>query len=136
MKEKAGVGAPAKRIVNMTPPYSAPPRRAQDRKRTYVVTLEGRADADNAHIHTLRFLLKYLLRRSVGPAARARIMTRVDPRLAVLARASARLILAEAGEIDLDEAFDGLVESICDCRRWPLAVQWEHTHPPRRRGRA
>jgi hypothetical protein len=45
--------------------------------------------------------------------------------------------LVEAGEMDLDEAFDGLVEFICDCRRWPLAEQWERTHPPLkyRRGR-
>jgi hypothetical protein len=53
-----------------------------------------------------------------------------DPRLAFLARASARLTLLEAGEMDLDEAFDDLIESVCDCQRWPLAVQWERTHPP------
>lgn len=44
----------------------------------------------------------------------------------------------EAGEMTLDEAFDGLLESVCDCRRWPLAEEWERTHPPlkyRRRGR-
>ena len=54
----------------------------------------------------------------------------VDPRLAFLARASARLILVESGEMDLDEAFDALVESVCDCDHWPLAEQWELTHPP------
>jgi hypothetical protein len=54
----------------------------------------------------------------------------VDPRLVFLARASARLVLVEAGEMDLDEAFDELIESVCDCRRWPLATQWERTHPP------
>ena len=61
----------------------------------------------------------------------------VDPRLVFLARASARLALVEAGEMDLDEAFDELAEFICDCRRWPLAEQWERTHPPlkHRRGR-
>ena len=59
----------------------------------------------------------------------------VDPRLVFLARASARLALIEVGEMDLDEAFDDLVESICDCRRWPLAEQWERTHPPHRRRR-
>jgi hypothetical protein len=43
----------------------------------------------------------------------------------------ARLILVEAGEIDLDEALDGLVEPVCwECERWPLAAQWERTHPP------
>jgi hypothetical protein len=34
----------------------------------------------------------------------------IDPRLVFLARASARLIMVEIGEIDLSEAFDGLVE--------------------------
>jgi hypothetical protein len=34
--------------------------------------------------------------------------------------------------MDLGEAFDGLVESVCDCQRWPLAEQWERTHPPRK----
>jgi hypothetical protein len=37
--------------------------------------------------------------------------------------------------MDLDEAFDDLIESICDCARWPLAEQWERTHPPRQRRR-
>jgi hypothetical protein len=60
---------------------------------------------------------------------------RVDHRLAFLARASARLLLVEAGELDLDQALDGLVEPICECQRWPLAAQWERTHPPRRRWR-
>jgi len=54
----------------------------------------------------------------------------VDPRLAFLARASARLILVESGEMDLDEAYEDLVASVCDCARWPLAEQWERTHPP------
>jgi len=59
----------------------------------------------------------------------------VDPRLVFLARASARLVLVESGEIDLGEAFDELIESVCDCARWPLAEQWERTHPPRQRRR-
>jgi len=59
----------------------------------------------------------------------------VDPRLAFLARAQARLILVESGAIDLDEAFDDLIECVCDCRRWPLAEQLERTHPPRQRRR-
>jgi hypothetical protein len=59
----------------------------------------------------------------------------VDPRLAFLARASARLVLIEVGEMDLDEPFDGLVACVCDCRRWPLAEQWECTHPPQHRRR-
>jgi hypothetical protein len=56
--------------------------------------------------------------------------THVDPRLAFLARAAARLALVEAGEMDVDEAYDGLIEFICDCRRWPLAEQWERHLPP------
>jgi len=59
----------------------------------------------------------------------------VDPRLAFLARASARLVLVEVGEMDLNEAFDDLIEFVCDCARWPLAEQWERTHPPRQRRR-
>jgi hypothetical protein len=59
----------------------------------------------------------------------------VDPRLAFLARASARLVLVEVGEMDLNEAFDDLIESVCDCARWPLAEQWERPHPPRQRRR-
>ena len=55
----------------------------------------------------------------------------VDPRLAFLARAGARFILVETGEMDLDEADDDLIWSVCDCQRWPLAEQWERTHPPR-----
>jgi hypothetical protein len=63
----------------------------------------------------------------------------IDPRLVFLARASARLVLVEVGEMDLDEAFDGLIVespcSICDCRwRWveDLVERWKHTHPPRK----
>jgi len=63
----------------------------------------------------------------------------IDPRLAFLARASARLVLVENGVMELDEAFDGLiVESpcwICDCRwRWveDLIERWERTYPPRK----
>ena len=45
--------------------------------------------------------------------------------------------MVEAGEMDLDEATDDLIWPACDCQRWPLAEQWERTHPPRRnyRGR-
>jgi hypothetical protein len=35
---------------------------AREPKVQYVVTLEGAAGADIAHAHTLRYLLKYLLR--------------------------------------------------------------------------
>jgi len=54
----------------------------------------------------------------------------VDFRLVFLARASARLVLVESGAMDLGEAFGGLIETVCDCQRWPLAAQWELTHPP------
>src|SRR5262245_6514640 len=55
--------------------------------------------------------------------------------LGFLARAHARFILVEAGEMGIDEALEGLIW--CgNCQRWPLATQWERTHPPRRyRGR-
>jgi hypothetical protein len=66
----------------------------------------------------------------------------VDPRLAFLARASARLALVEIGEMGVDEAFHGLLVespcSICACRwRWveDLVERWERTHPPRQWGR-
>jgi hypothetical protein len=59
----------------------------------------------------------------------------VDPRLAFLARASARLALVETGEMDLDEAYEDLIILFCNCARWPLAEEWELTHPPRQRGR-
>jgi hypothetical protein len=59
----------------------------------------------------------------------------VDSRLVFLARAHARFILVELGEMDLEEALEGLVEPACDCQRWPLTAQWERTHPPRRDNR-
>jgi hypothetical protein len=59
----------------------------------------------------------------------------VDPRLAFLARASARFMLVKTGEMDLDEAYDKLIESACDCRRWSWAERGERTHPPRRNWR-
>jgi hypothetical protein len=45
----------------------------------------------------------------------------IDRRLLFLARAAARLILIEAGEMNLEEAFGGLM---------PFAEGWEITHPP------
>jgi hypothetical protein len=67
----------------------------------------------------------------------------VDPRLVFLARASARLSPVEASEMDLDEAFDGLMVqspcSICDSRWYwveDLVERWERMHPPlKHRGR-
>jgi hypothetical protein len=40
-----------------------------------------------------------------------------DPRLIFLERAAARLILFEAGLLDLDEAFQGLVASLAQRKR-------------------
>jgi hypothetical protein len=75
-------------------------------------------------------------------------MTPLDRRIAFLARASARLTLVEAGEMDPEEAVVGLIESID--RRWllehivgrralPCACEcdvlgrWERMGPPPRR---
>jgi len=45
------------------PPTQSPLQAAAADARTrFVVVLEGAADADTAHAHTLRYLLKYLLR--------------------------------------------------------------------------
>jgi hypothetical protein len=44
------------------------------------------------------------------PSGTKAVPDTIDPRLAFLARASARLLMVEIGEIDLSEAFDGLVE--------------------------
>jgi hypothetical protein len=53
-------------------------------------------------------------------------MSRLDPRLALLAACAARHTLVEAGEMELGEAIGG-------CHL--LAEQWERTHPPLRRRR-
>ncbi len=61
----------------------------------------------------------------------------VDGRLAFLERASARLFLINVGEMELGEAFDGLVCSLqCRCER-ELVERWERDFPPvdRLRGR-
>jgi hypothetical protein len=53
------------------------------------------------------------------------IIDRVDPRLAFLARAAARFVLVQAGEMMLDQAFDGLVDSLqCPCER-EIIERWE-----------
>jgi hypothetical protein len=44
----------------------------------------------------------------------------LDPRLIFLARAWARFILVEAGEIDLDEATEDLIWPACDCLCVPM----------------
>jgi hypothetical protein len=50
-----------------------------------------------------------------------------DPRLAFLARASARLTLIEAGEMEIEEAVDGLVDQ-CACDREMIA-RWDRDYP-------
>jgi hypothetical protein len=61
---------------------------------------------------------------------------RIDLRLALLARAAARLILVEAGVMTLDDAFDGIAVAFrelvapCVCDRETLE-RWERDYPPR-----
>ena len=53
-----------------------------------------------------------------------------DPRLIFLHRAHARLILFDAGKMDLDEAIDGLMGP-CPCAR-DIVAMWERKYPRRR----
>ena len=58
--------------------------------------------------------------------------TRVDPRLALLARAAARFALVQSGAMDLGEAFDGLVAGLqCACDRNHIQ-RWERQDQRRR----
>jgi hypothetical protein len=57
----------------------------------------------------------------------------VDLRLVFLARAYARLLLVEAGEMDLDTAVADLVPP-CACAR-EITDRWERQYPPRRQRR-
>lgn len=62
-----------------------------------------------------------------------------DPRATFLLRAAARWELLENGEIDLDEAFNGLIEHFealvhCQCDR-EIIERWERACPPQNRGR-
>jgi hypothetical protein len=52
-----------------------------------------------------------------------------DPRLAFLARASARLSLVEAGEMEIEDAFSGLVDQ-CACDREMIARLDYPPQPP------
>jgi hypothetical protein len=55
---------------------------------------------------------------------------KIDERVAFLARAAARHVLVEAGAMDIDEAFDGLVADLrCDCDR-EMVERWERDFPP------
>ena len=59
----------------------------------------------------------------------------IDGRIAFLERASVRLFLVNAGEMELGEAFDGLVGSLqCACER-DTVDRWERDFPSVRRGR-
>jgi len=56
-----------------------------------------------------------------------------DARLTFLHRAHARLMLFEAGEMDLAEAYDGLVCDIhCQCDR-EMVKRWERDFPHQRK---
>jgi hypothetical protein len=56
-------------------------------------------------------------RCSVGDYATDNTDGRPDPRLVFLERASARLILVEAGLIELEDAIEGLVAAFANARR-------------------
>jgi hypothetical protein len=65
------------------------------------------------------------------------IVIAVDPRLVFLQRAAARLLLVEAGEIDIDDAITDLADAFhwlvpCTCVREVLD-RWERQYPPRKR---
>jgi hypothetical protein len=62
-------------------------------------------------------------------------MAMIDDRLAFLARASARFTLVMSGDMELDEAFDGLVTAMnkiapCYCG-WETLQRWDRIPPPR-----
>ena len=60
----------------------------------------------------------------------------VDLRLVFLERASARLALVKIGDMDLGEAFDGLVRALsCSCVR-DVVERWERDYPPLNRRRS
>lgn len=64
----------------------------------------------------------------------------IDARLLFLERASARLILVEAGEMELEEAINGLVEqfdSIVGCPPYveDAVDRWERNYPPSKKAK-
>jgi hypothetical protein len=74
---------------------------------------------------------------AIAPSITDAVKIVPDPRLTFLARASARLILVEAGELDIAEAFDGLIEAFealapCQCDR-QLLDRLERNYPPQKR---
>jgi hypothetical protein len=61
--------------------------------------------------------------------------TAPDPRAAFLLRAACRWELFEIGEMDLDTAFDVLIEPFmeivpCTCQL-EILEHWERSHPPK-----
>jgi hypothetical protein len=59
-----------------------------------------------------------------------------DPRLVFLHRAHARLLLVEAGELDIDDAVADLADAFhrlvpCACVR-EIVDRWEREYPPRK----
>ena len=52
-----------------------------------------------------------------------------DPRLAFLDRTSARLTLVEAGAMEIEDVFNGLVDQ-CACEREMIA-RWDYPPQPR-----
>ena len=62
----------------------------------------------------------------------------IDPRLVFLERAAARVALIEAGLMNLDEAFDGLMPAIlnlADCRCYREILESLDRHQPPRKQR-
>jgi hypothetical protein len=65
------------------------------------------------------------------------VSTAPDPRATFLLRAACRWALLEVGEMDLDQAFDGLIEPFmsivpCACQR-DIIERLERSHPPKGR---
>jgi hypothetical protein len=63
-----------------------------------------------------------------------------NPAIIFLERASARLILVRAGEMDPHDAVAGLADAFhwlvpCACTR-EIMDRWERAHPPRKRRKA
>jgi hypothetical protein len=74
---------------------------------------------------------------STASATPVDITESIDPGLAFLHRAHARLLLVEAGEMDIETAIIELVEPfeqlvgplLCDCSR-DIVARWERDYPP------
>jgi len=73
---------------------------------------------------------------ALTPTTPVAVIDQIDPRLAFLERAAARLLLVRACLMDIEEAFDGLVGSLsCRCSR-EMVELWERNYPaPRLRNR-